>query len=724
MAHRGARALVAAIVCSMMPACGGPMPADPGTSPENASARGAVLYARQCAICHGKSGEGTSGPPLRGNKRGRDDLIALIDATMPKGDPGRCKGQCAADVADYILAGFTAPALQCGEAGAVSSRRLRLLTRREYLATVSDLVAPQSGPPAPCDRYTFTYDPRGRTLNTVHVAGNFNNWPSTVAGGGWRMNYDGARKVWSVEHTLAPGTYAYKFVLNESEWVQDPANPVGTPDGFGGQNSVLTLRCSDAGSRLAYDPTTNFPPETRPENFAYDDNADARVVTPVHVTEYLKSAQQLAKTALDNLGTILPNCDFNANKADCADRFVRNFGLRAFRRPLTDTEINRYKALLLNQTAWKDGVSLAVQSFLVSSSFLYRSELGEMQQDGTYRLSAYETASALSYLFWGTMPDQALFDAAANGELLTAAGVEKHARRLLADARSRDMVGLFALQWLGVEGVGGANKNNSLYPGWTDDVRKSMGEETRRFVAELVAGGATFDQLFTADYSYLNQSLASLYGAPAVNSTALVKSAVPDARKAGVLAHGSVMASYAYPDQTSPVRRGLFVRRNLLCQEFPPPLPNAGSVPTVNPNSTTRERFHQHTQNPVCAACHNYIDPVGFGFERFDAIGRTRDTENGRPVDSTADMNDLEGLGSGTHASFASPVELGKMLAQSPSARECFTRQVYRFARGAVDGPADLCALAAISNQFQASGWKLPDLLLAVAKSPDFVRRK
>ena len=242
MTHRGALALVAAIGFVAVAGCGGNMaPPDPGSNPENAAARGAILYARQCAICHGKAGEGTSGPPLRGTTRARDTLVNLIDATMPKGDPGRCRGQCAADVADYILAGFKAAPLQCGE-GTASARRLRLLTRREYLATVGDLVAPQSGPPAPCDRYTFTFDPKGRQLNTVHVAGNFNNWPPTISGGGWKMAYDGARKVWSVEHALAPGTYAYKFVLNESEWVQDPANPASTPDGFGGQNSVLVLQ--------------------------------------------------------------------------------------------------------------------------------------------------------------------------------------------------------------------------------------------------------------------------------------------------------------------------------------------------------------------------------------------------------------------------------------------------------------------------------------------------
>jgi hypothetical protein len=196
----------------------------------------------------------------------------------------------------------------------------------------------------------------------------------------------------------------------------------------------------------------------------------------------------------------------------------------------------------------------------------------------------------------------------------------------------------------------------------------------------------------------------------------------PDAMRSGVLGHGSVLATTAHSDQSSPIRRGLFVRRRLLCQEFAPPPPNAGAVPKVDPAATTRQRFAQHTSNPTCQSCHQYIDDVGFGFERLDAVGRVRSTESGKPIDAQGDMNDLEGFGKGTHAPFATPGELGKILAASDAAKACVTRQVYRFARGHLDD--DVCAVAPIQRRFLEKGGDLRELLVAVVTDPAFVVRR
>ena len=690
-------------------------PADPA-----AVADGEAIYAAKCASCHGAMGEGDIGPALRDWSRGRDALVDVITRTMPFNAPGSCTGDCAQHVASYILATFVGP-VACG-AVTPAARGLRLLTRREYRNTVRDLLGlPDGG--GSCDPVTFSYDPKGQTLKSVHVAGSFNNWAGTIAAGGWAMTYSAATQTWSTTHALPAGQYQYKLVLDESQWIADPANPATAPDGYGGTNSLVTVSCA-AGGGAASDPTANFPPEVRPLGFAFDDDGPARTVSDVHVEQYQAAAAALATQAAQQLDKLV-GCDWHADPSGCAADFVRRFGQRAFRRPLTDAETQRYVALIGAQKDFASGVTLAVRALLGSPYFLYRSELGDPQPDGSYRLTPYETASALSYLFWATMPDQALFDAAAAGQLATADGIEQQARRLLADPRARDVVGVFAEQWLGAENVSTVDKQAALFPGFDDALRAALRDETRRFVEGVVFDGSHhFGELMQADYSFANGAVAAFYGWPNVSGDAWVKVPLADGQRAGVLGQASILAATAHSDQTSPIRRGLFVRRALLCEEFPAPPPNAGGLPPVDPNATTRERFQQHASNPSCASCHKYIDPVGFGFERFDPIGKLRDTENGKPIDSSGDMNDVEGFGTDTHAPFGSLPELGATLAASQTARRCFVRQYFRFARGYHETDADRCAVDALVRRFADSGWDIRELMVGIATAPDFVVRR
>ncbi|MCA9699864.1 MAG: DUF1588 domain-containing protein, partial [Myxococcales bacterium] len=194
-------------------------------------------------------------------------------------------------------------------------------------------------------------------------------------------------------------------------------------------------------------------------------------------------------------------------------------------------------------------------------------------------------------------------------------------RRLLDDPRARELLGTFAAQWLGIESIAVADKSTVTYPEWQPALGAAMAEETRRFVTHVVFDGSgSFDELLTADYSLVNPALASHYGIagldPGLGDQDFVEAQLPPER-AGILGHASLLASYAHSDQSSPVRRGLFVRQRLLCQQFGTPPPNAGGVPEVDPNATTRERFRQHSSDPNCSICHQFIDELGFGFERF-----------------------------------------------------------------------------------------------------------
>ena len=702
----------------------------PATDSRDRVASGEAIYASMCKSCHGARGEGGRGPALRDiDKRYDEDrLTRYVDDKMPLGDPDKCDATCAADVSAYMLSAFRG-AIVC-QGPAPIARGLRLLTNREYRATVQDLLgltlatAPSSAPTTTptCAPPSFTFDPQGRTLKTVHVAGSFNAWPSTIAGGGWPLALQSDGK-WSTTHAVPNGSYQYKLVLDESEWIVDPANPKTTSNGLGGQNSVLDVMCTAGGTGggttapSSLDPTATFPPDTRPLGFAFDDNGAGRVVTSVVMDEWTRAASTLA-TSADV--TKLVMCD-RADRDACAKTVVKQLGKRAFRRPLSDGEVARLATVLLGAGDFDKGVRAALRAMLMSPSFAYRAEVGTAQADGTYRLTPWETASALSYFFWGTMPDAALFGAAERGDLGSTAGIEREARRLLASPRARATIGTFAEQWLGGESVTQVTKSDA-YP-FPAEIRAAMLEETRTFVTHVVFDGThSLDELFTANYTYADAALAKHYGFAPVTGTGLQQVKYPDASRSGILGEGSILATTGHSDQTSPIRRGLFVRRNLLCQEFPLPPPNAGAVPQVDPNATTRERFAQHTKSDFCKSCHQYIAGVGFGFERLDTIGRLRNTEAGKPVDARGDMNDVEGLGTNTHAAFANLGDLGHILATSSAAKTCVVRQVYRFARGRLDD--DICEIKPIEQRFREKNGDLRELMIAVVTDPAFVVRK
>ena len=706
-------------------------------------ARGEALYREHCAPCHGLVGDGGVGPALRGWPHGQDALVTAIDATMPPQNPAVCTGACAVDVAAYVL---TLGEATCDGLVTAAPRQLRLLTRREYDATARDLLRLGGGgggapcdvdaacdlarescvagacAPDPCGRHTFILPAGGQLHASVHVAGSFNGWPPTLAAGGWPMEHVPERDLYYAKRDLPNGAHTYKFVIDEATWLPDPQNPKVEPDGYGGQNSVLQLACAGDGGGPLFSPARDFPVESRPKGYGYDNNAAAGLVTAVHVEQQLKAAAEVAALAAQRLDVLLP-CDPAADPAGCAAAFARDFGRRALRRPLADDEVARYQALILGEPTFAGGVEVALRVMLATPSFLYRSELGVPQGDGTYRLTPHEVAAALSYAFWGTTPDDLLLDAADAGELATPAQIEAQARRLLADPRARDLLGAFALQWLGVEPLPAQSKSAALFPGWTPELARALVEETRRFVAHVVFdGGGAFDTLLTADYSLLTPALAAHYGAPAPAGEWQPAPQAPG--RAGLLGHASVLATYAHSDQSSPVRRGLFVRERLLCQHFGTPPANAGGVPEIDPGATTRERFRQHSADPACALCHQYIDELGFGFERFDAVGRWRDQENGLPIDPQGDMNDVEGMGAGTRAPFHSLPELAALLAGSDAAHDCFARQAYRFAMGYLEAPADLCGLAAIEDRFAAAGYDVRELLVAIAGAPSFTLRR
>lgn len=453
-----------------------------------------------------------------------------------------------------------------------------------------------------------------------------------------------------------------------------------------------------------------------PHVAGYDNNASASVVTSRHLDAYLALADKLVRPAIAKLK---PSCDL-ATPA-CRTTFVATLGRRAFRRPLRDEERTRFEGMFgaeLSPNA-DEGIALVATAMLVSPSFLYRSELGVANGDGTFTLTPFELATALSYTFLGVAPDNRLLDLAASGKLEP----EAEARALLADPRSRAQVGRFFNQWLDASALLSANKDKAIYPAFTDPVRVGLAAEQNAFVSHVVFDSShAFTELFTADYVFANDAVAGFYGLPLPGA---LKKIPAGEQRGGILMLGSVLASQAHANESSPIRRGRFVRERLLCQELTPPPPSADTTPPgLDATLTTRERFAKHTSNAACKSCHQFIDGVGFAFERYDGVGAYRSTENGKPIDSSGEIKGRESFESGTSELFDGPKGLSALLAKSESAPRCFATQWFRFSRGLKETGAEMCTARALGNKFLEKGQDIRELMVAVVTQRSFLVRR
>lgn len=458
-----------------------------------------------------------------------------------------------------------------------------------------------------------------------------------------------------------------------------------------------------------------------PRVAGYDNNASASVVTSRHLDAYLAIADRLVRESLSTAKSKLVSCDLNA--ATCKTSFVEKFGRRAFRRPLRAEERARFEGMFaseLSPTA-DEGVALVVSAMLVSPSFLYRSELGAASGDGTFTLTPFELATALSYTFLGVAPDERLLDVAASGKL----DVETEARALLLDPRSRVQVGRFFHQWLDTSALLSANKDKDIYPSFTDPVREGLAAEQNAFVSHVVFDSShAFGELLSADYVFANDAVAGFYGLPAgIGATA--KKVPAGAQRGGILTLGSVLAAHAHANESSPIRRGKFVRDRLLCQELSPPPPSADTTPPgLDATLTTRERFAKHTANAACKSCHQFIDGVGFSFERYDGVGAYRETENGKPIDASGDIKGRESLESGTSEKFDGPKGLAALLEKSEAAPKCFATQWFRFARGLKEDGPEVCTAHALGAKFLEKKQDIRELMVAVVMQRSFLVRR
>lgn len=468
-------------------------------------------------------------------------------------------------------------------------------------------------------------------------------------------------------------------------------------------------------------PGKTFPIDTQAGLF--DNTAETQTVPELLADKYVSAAADLAEGVSD-VNTLV-GCDLSgANGASCAQTFVSRFGRKAYRRPLTADEVTSLMAVYNDTKANSDattGARAVIAAVLASPHFLFRPEFGTATSavPGSTRLTPFEVASRLGSLLWASIPDDALLDAAEGGKLSTPEQVATQARRMLSDPKAKPAIAAFYDQWLGLGMLDTATKDPSVFPAFNDTLRDSMREETRRFVADVVWNGdSALSTLLSSTSTFVNGPLAALYGVSGpADANAYTRVTLNAKERAGILTQASMLASFARPDESSPVKRGKWVRVRLLCQDLPDPPANVPQLPPPKEGVSTRERFAMHTNNPACSTCHSLIDGLGFGLEQYDGIGRFRTVDRGVPVDSSGEVTQTGDI----DQPYVGGAELAALLTQSDRARNCAPTQWLRYLMARRETRDDTCSIVALRDAFKTSGGNLRELMVSLTQTDAFL---
>ncbi len=412
-----------------------------------------------------------------------------------------------------------------------------------------------------------------------------------------------------------------------------------------------------------------------------------------------------------------------ASEEACTRATLTSFLPLAFRRPVEPDEIDE---LVLLQQDVRDGGTYAssmaavLEAILQAPDFLYRVELGEPdpERNDRRRLTPYEMATRLSYLFWGTTPPPQLRALARDDGLRTPEQVRAQAALMLEDAQARPMVRTFFNGLLPIAALGDVHRDHDLFPRFSTSIAGLMKQETELFAEHVIFDGeGDWVTLMTAPYTLVNEQLAAYYGMSGISGGAFAKMPVDSTKRRGILLQGGVMTGTTHANTTSPVARGAYVMRKMMCVNIPLPPSELADLVTPPPpysGTTARDRFSQHSADPVCAACHQLMDPVGFTLENFDAVGMWRDQENGATIDASGKLPGYEeGVGG--------PVDLVNAIAASDEGPACFTKQWLSFAYGRTFDTRDKGTLQAVTSAFAAGGYDIKDLILAFTQTDTFL---
>ena len=412
-------------------------------------------------------------------------------------------------------------------------------------------------------------------------------------------------------------------------------------------------------------------------------------------------------------------------EAACAREILGGLARRAYRRPVTDADVETLLAFYdagRSEGGFERGIQEALTRLLVSPQFLFRVERdpADVAAGGVYRISDLELASRLSFFLWSTIPDDELLAAAEAGALREPGVLGAQVRRMLADPRASALARNFGGQWLFVRNLRAVDPDASAYPEFDDNLREAFQRETELFLEHQIRDDRPLAELLTADHTFLNERLARFYGVRNVYGAHFRRVPMPDPRRAGLLGHASILTVTSYATRTSPVVRGKYLLDNILGAPPPPPPPNVPALEETDAagaGASVREQMEQHRRSPVCASCHQRMDPLGFALENFDGIGQWRDTDGGEPIAASGLLPD------GT--AFTGPADFrAALLERRGEFVRTVSEKLLTYALGRAVGAPDMPAVRGILREAASDDHRWSSLILGIVESRPFQMRK
>jgi hypothetical protein len=486
--------------------------------------------------------------------------------------------------------------------------------------------------------------------------------------------------------------------------------------------------------------TGEEPPQDGAGGEGFDTVGDSLFTSTIHLESYLAIADRLIDTALpDDVSDLsserlavrdrLLGSDTTAllagsfpGDSETAKRVISHFARRAWRRPVTEDETLRlltlYESAIRRNQSFIAAIREPLKAVLVSPHFLFVVET-EPGESGVLRLTSHQLVTRLALFIWSSIPDDELMRSADSGAILEEEELRLQVRRMLADSRARALGENFGLQWLGLRNFANVHPDAEVFPEFESALSTEMREEAIAFVSGVFRNNRPLTELITADYVIVNGRLAELYGIDLPDDAPWQTVSTGDGRRGGVVTMASVLTASSYPRRTSPVLRGRWILEELLGSQVPPPPPNVPALddnPTNTQGLTLRQRLEVHREKPECASCHDRMDPLGFGLENFDGIGRWRDTDNGQPIDTAGKLPSGD--------SFSGPAELKAVLMnRSGEFQQHFIRKLLGFALGRELNKFDACIVESCLKKLQENELRSQILIEEIALSYPFQYR-
>jgi hypothetical protein len=466
-----------------------------------------------------------------------------------------------------------------------------------------------------------------------------------------------------------------------------------------------------------------FEPELREQGLQSIGNAQLSITTS-GFEQYYALASSIAGQIVDERkrAQFIPcqPADPRAADAACTRTVMEKYGASLFRRPLAESEIATRLSIAASGTqrssSYYEGLRLALVSLLSDPEFLFRVEVAEPDpaRAGQYRLDAFTKASRLSFLLWDAAPDAELTQAASSGAIHDEATLRAQVARMVASPKVHDGARAFFVDMLQFEHFDSLTKDTGTYPKYSQKVVDSAREQTLMTVMDLLIDqNGDYRDIFTTSRTFMNRALAPVYNVPYLSRAEWAPYTFPpEAERSGILTQVAFLSLFSHPAASSPTKRGVKINEIFMCQPTPePPADVDFSKVQALDRGTVRTRLLSHMENAGCAVCHRASDPPGLALEHFDGLGQLRSTENGQPIDVSAEVNGVR---------FSGAQGLGRMIHDDPRAPACLVRNVYAYGVGRAPGIRDEDYLADQARAFAADGYRFKDLLTNIATSPGF----